>query len=306
MGLIKSQRLALGRLKTLSDAVVAYSGVSFFKFVDMDIILERPLIFFDLETTGLSVSKDRICQISFTKFFPQPKGKKGKDPETKTRIINPNKLIPQKAIEVHGITNEHVKDAPTFKQIALSLSKHFDGCDIAGYNIMGYDIPLMREEFIRSGVDWPESDARIIDVYTLITKAIPRKLSDMYELLTGVEAKDAHDAEYDNMMCIGVLGALLKKGEKYQFDAFSKLGSPKSIQDLHDICQGEGQLVDYARKIIINPTTEEFEFNFGNHRGERVLDHKAYCQWMLAHDFTEDTKRAIVQIFRLVKNEKIG
>lgn len=267
----------------------------------MNIKLTKPFIFFDLETTGLSITKDRICQIAFTKFFPQEKGKKRVQPITKTRIINPKMDIPQAAIDIHGITNEEAKKAATFDQIAKSLLGFFHGCDIAGYNIKRFDLQMLREHFLKMDMNFPDPKASIVDVFQIVQEVIPRNLSAMYKLMTGNEPEDSHDAEYDNMMCVEVLTAMMNPKAKFKIEPYYTMKGIDTVEDLHDLCASEETTVDYARKIVINPKTEEYEWNFGAHRGDPVLEHKAYCLWMLSHDFREDTKQHIMDIWKRAK-----
>jgi len=287
----------------LSELGTAFYGTGFFKFFIMNIKLTKPLIFFDLETTGLSITKDKICQISFTKFFPQEKSKKKQDAITKTRVINPEMDIPQAAIDIHGITNEEAKKAATFDQIATSLHGFFQGCDIAGYNIKRFDLQMLRENFLKLDMNFPDPKASIVDVFQIVQEIIPRNLSAMYKLMTGMEPHEAHNAEYDNMMCIDILTQMMNPKAKFNIEPHYIMKGIDTVEDLHDLCASEETTVDYARKIIINPKTEEYELNFGNHRGDRILDHKAYCLWMLSHDFTEDTKQHILDIWRRSKKE---
>lgn len=278
-----------------------YSGTGFFKFLTMNITLTKPLIFFDLETTGLSITKDRICQISFTKFFPQIHGEQEIKPVTKTRIINPTIEIPQVAIDIHGITNEEAKKSPKFDKISKSLLAIFEGCDIAGYNIKRFDIQMLREHFLRMDMNFPEPTASIVDVFQIVQEVIPRNLSSMYKLATGTEPSDSHNAEYDNMMCIELLSTLMNPKSKFQIEPSYTMKGIDTVEDLHDLCASEESTVDYARLIIVNPKTERYEWNFGKHKGEAVLDHKAYCKWMLSADFSEDTKQHIMDIWKRSK-----
>lgn len=276
-------------LPSLSEFGFAYSGSLFFKFVSMNIKLMRPLIFFDLETTGLSIAKDRICQLSFTKFFPD------KDPEVKTKIINPTIPIPLESSKVHNIYDKDVKNAPKFIQFAESLAEQFEGCDIAGYNIINFDIPLMREEFLRAGVDWPKVDVRFVDVYKLVALALPRKLSQVFEMFTDNDADQAHDAEYDNMMTVEVMDRLLNP-KAIKISAHSDLFKDKTVEYLSELCKSDDNYADFAMKIAID-RAGEYVFNFGKHKGEKVTNYKGFCKWMLLQDFTEDTKNVIMKIF---------
>lgn len=273
----------------------------------MDIKIERPLVFFDLETTGLSVSEDRICQLSITKIMPQTKHGKGEDPIVRTRLINPGKFIPEDATAIHGISNEDVADEPTFEQFAKDLYEaFFKGADIGGHNILKFDIPMLREHFLRCNIDWPNQDTRFVDTYSIASKVFPKKLELLYEFFTGNKAEDAHDAEYDNMMSIEVLSAMVKNPRNYQVNPAMKLEYPETVEELHELSIPTEEYVDYARKIIINPSTGDYEFNFGKHKGKKITSQRNYCKWILAQpDFTEDTKRAILNIFQVLKPDEL-
>lgn len=280
----------------ISDLGIAISGANHFKFCNMEIRLKRPLVFFDLETTGLSISKDRICQLSMTTFLPHEKGEKPKDPITRTRIINPGVHIPEEASKIHGITDETAGKEPKFSVYAESIAELLEGCDVAGYNIWNYDIPLLREEFLRKGINWPYTDTKVVDVYKLLSLALPRKLSNVYKMFTGIEPENAHDAEYDNMMCITVLEKLIAKNRNYQINPSMALGSPETVDELHDLCKPTEEMVDYAHRIVID-RAGEYVFNFGKHKGEKVTKYPGFCKWMMAQDFTEDTKKCLLTIF---------
>lgn len=277
----------------LSRFGFVYSGESFFKFCAMNIRITRPLVFFDLETTGLSTAKDRICQLSFTKFYPN------KDADTKTRIINPTIPIPEEASKVHGIYDKHVKDEPKFEEVARSLSQQLEGCDVAGYNIMSYDVPLLREEFLRCKIDWPKTDVRFVDVYKLVALAMPRKLEKLFPLLLNQESSEAHDAEFDNMMTIEVISRLIDSNSITIPNDI--LNGVDTVEELWELCKPKEGRVDFSNKIVID-RAGDYVFNFGDKIGRKITDYKAYCQWMLSADFTEDTKNCIMTIFR---NSKI-
>lgn len=262
--------------------------------------LSRPIIFFDLETTGLSTTKDKIIEISVTKMFPND------SPVTKTRRLNPQMVISDGAIKAHGITNEDLQDCDTFEEVAGSLHDFFKGCDLAGYNLMRFDIPLLRERFLHCGLEFPEPDVKIIDVYRLVAKAIPRNLGDMYKFLTGNSSEGAHGAEFDNMMTLSVLDKMTEK-RSYCLDPATILGITEENNTVEYLAELSNDIlnngVDFDNKIIVDEAGD-YRFNFGTHRGEKVLDNFSYCKWIDANDFSLDTKQVIKRIWENNKSNK--
>ena len=171
----------------------------------MEINLKRPLVFFDIESTGLDVSQDRIIEISFVKLYPDG------HTDIKTRRINPQMHIPEASTAIHHITDEDVKDCPAFKQIAKSLAQQLEGCDIAGYNSIKFDIPLLAEEFLRCGVDFDFSRHRLVDVQNIYHKMEPRTLAAAYKFYCHKDLEGAHGAEADTVATMEVLKAQLEK-----------------------------------------------------------------------------------------------
>ena len=171
----------------------------------MQLNLRNPLVFFDLETTGINIVKDRIVEISYVKVFPN-----GKE-ETKTRRINPGMPIPPESTAIHGITDEDVKDCPTFKEIAKSLATQIEGCDLAGYNSNRFDIPMLAEEFLRAGVDIDLTRRKFIDVQTIFHKMEQRTLSAAYKFYCNKSLENAHTAEADTLATYEVLKAQLDR-----------------------------------------------------------------------------------------------
>ena len=171
----------------------------------MEIKLKRPLVFFDIESTGLDISADRIIEISFVKLYPDA------HTDIKTRRINPGMHIPEASTAIHHITDEDVKDCPLFKQIAKSLAQQLEGCDIAGYNSIKFDIPLLAEEFLRCGVDFDFSRHRLVDVQNIYHKMEPRTLAAAYKFYCHKELEGAHGAEADTVATMEVLKAQLEK-----------------------------------------------------------------------------------------------
>lgn len=247
----------------------------------------KPIVFFDLETTGLSPSKDRIIQISCLKHFEDGSNK------VVTKLINPGIPITEEAIQVHGITNEMLKNEPPFSAYAASMFEFFQGCDVGGYNMILFDIPFLREEFLRCGFDWhPLRDgARMVDVYKLICLAMPRKLEDVFNMFFPDQELQAHDAEADVIATLQILEQLRERKQVcINLEGF--LG--KDIDEIHSQSMDGSDFLDYAGKIMRNGS--RIEFSFGKNKGKRLIDVPNYCKWMLTADFPEDTKQIIKSV----------
>lgn len=248
----------------------------------MKLKLTRPLVFFDLETTGTSITRDRIVEISIVKLMPD-----GRVLE-KTRRINPEMPIPAEATAVHHITDEDVKDKPTFRQIANSLAQLIVGCDIAGFNSNRFDVPLLDAEFERVGVDMDLTKARFIDVQTIYHKKEPRTLSAAYKYYCGEELEGAHGANADTIATMKVLMAQLEKYDDLptEVGALSEYASANRNVDL------VGRLIydDQNREII----------NFGKYKGQVAAEvlkkDPGYYSWIMGGDFPRTTKAAFTRI----------
>jgi DNA polymerase-3 subunit epsilon len=250
----------------------------------MELNLKNPLLFFDLETTGLDISRDRIVEIAAVKVFPDG------HVEEKRRLINPTIPIPKEAQDVHHISDEDVKDQPTFKQVAKSLAQWMEGCDIAGYNSTRFDIPLLAEEFLRAGVDFDFRKRKLIDVQNIFHKMEQRTLVAAYAFYCNKNLDDAHSALGDVRATYEVLKAQLDRYEgTLQND----------VKFLADFTT-RNRLADYAGRIILNDQDEPV-FNFGKHRGRKVIDvlraEPSYYDWMMNGDFTLDTKKVLTDIY---------
>ena len=248
----------------------------------MEINLVNPLVFFDLETTGINISKDRIVEISFLKVFPN--GKK----ESKTRRINPEVPIPPEATAIHGITDEDIKDCPKFREIAKSLASHIEGCDLAGFNSNRFDIPLLAEEFLRAGVDIDLNKRKFVDVQTIFHKMEQRTLAAAYKFYCEKELDKAHSAEIDTQATYEVL--------KAQLDRY-----PELTNDIKFLSQFSSfnNNVDFAGRMIYNEKGEEV-INFGKYKGSLVTEVLAidpgYYTWIMDGDFTLNTKKMLTEI----------
>ncbi len=260
----------------------------------MKLHLKNPLVFFDLETTGMNVATDRTIELSFLKIHPNDRQ------EVKNYLVNPGMPIPNEVSLIHGIYDKDVADAPLFKNIAKELQKFLEGCDLAGYNIIKFDVPMLVEEFLRNDIDFDVSKRKLIDAQKLFFLMEKRTLSAALKFYCGKEMNNAHSAEADTMATYEVLKKQIEMyDDKEVEDALgNKLGVIKNDMDvLHKITLNN--MVDLAGRIVFNKKGEEV-FNFGKHRGKRVVDvfnsEPNYYDWMLKNDFPLDTKRKLTEI----------
>lgn len=248
----------------------------------MQLNLKNPLVFFDLETTGINIVTDRIVEISYVKIFPN-----GKE-ETKTRRINPEMHIPEEATAIHGITDEDVKDCPTFKSIAKSLAVQIEGCDLAGYNSNRFDIPLLAEEFLRAGVDIDLSKRKFVDVQTIFHKMEQRTLSAAYKFYCNKSLENAHTAAADTLATYEVL--------KAQLDRYPDLKNDINFLSEYSCFTNN---VDFAGRMVYNDKKQEV-FNFGKYKGKLVSEvlrnDPGYYSWIMQGDFPLNTKKVLTTI----------
>lgn len=244
--------------------------------------LKKPLAFIDLETTGVNLGVDRIVEIAIVKILQD--GTKS----VKRKLINPEMAIPKASSDIHGISDEMVKDAPTFKQVAQELKQMLDGCDFAGYNSNRFDIPLLMEEFLRAKVDFDMNNRKLLDVQNIFHKMEPRTLSAAYKFYCGKSLEDAHTAEADATATYEILEAQLEK--------YSALGT--NIDSILKVI-GEDQIVDFARRFVMENGVEVF--NFGKFKGRPVADilksEPQYYDWMMKGDFPQHTKQKLTEIY---------
>jgi DNA polymerase-3 subunit epsilon len=248
----------------------------------MNLKLEKPIVFFDLETTGVNIATDRIVEISILKVFPN--GNK----ESKTWLVNPEVEIPKEAAEIHGITNEKVVTEPTFKELAPEVSKMIEGCDLAGFNSNRFDIPLLAEELMRAGIDFDMNDRKAVDVQTIFHKKEQRTLSAGYQFYCGKELEGAHGAEADTNATYEILLAQIEKYDDLENDV-------KSLSEFST----HGERGDFAGFILINDDGQEI-FSFGKYKGrtvEEVLkENPGYNNWIQNADFPLYTKKVLREI----------
>ncbi|OQX84514.1 hypothetical protein B6D60_09205 [candidate division KSB1 bacterium 4484_87] len=246
----------------------------------MQLDLKRPLAFFDLETTGLDTNSARIVEIAILKLFPDG------NQETFLTLVNPEIPIPSSATQIHGINNFDVLDKPSFREIARDVYELIKDCDLAGYNLAKYDIPILVNEFKRAGIDFSTEGVNVVDVLTIFRLKERRDLSAAYRFYCQKELKDAHSALKDIQATFEILKA---QTEKYD-------DLPRTVEDLHKFCnQMDDRYVDPDRKFYWDNGVAHF--NFGKYRGkplEEVVQSNAdYLQWMLNQDFSDGTRQII-------------
>ena len=261
----------------------------------MNLNLKKPIVFFDLETTGINVVTDRIVEISYLKVYPDG------NEEQKTQRINPEMPIPAQSQAIHGISDEDVKHMPTFKEFAKSFSKVIEGCDLAGFNSNKFDIPLLAEEFLRVGVDFDFRKRRFVDVQVIFHKMEKRTLAAAYKFYCDKELEGAHGAAADIKATYEVLKAQL---DRYKGIEYEEMDGKKTIPIVNEIealseFSAHNQNVDFAGRIILNEKGIEV-FNFGKYKGvpvEQVFEKDpGYYGWMLNSEFPLDTKKILTQI----------
>ncbi len=248
----------------------------------MELNLSKPLVFFDLETTGVNIAKDRIVEISILKVFPN--GNK----ESKTWLVNPEIEIPKEVSAIHGITNEQVVNEPTFKELAPKVSELIAGCDLAGFNSNRFDIPLLAEEMLRAGVDFDMKDRVAVDVQVIFHKKEQRTLSAAYKFYCDKNLENAHSAEADTNATYEIL--------KAQLDRYDDL---ENNVDFLNAFSAHKKRADFAGFIVFNDKDEEI-FTFGKYRNQKVIEvldkDKGYFSWIQNADFPHYTKKVLREI----------
>ena len=276
----------------------------------MKLNLTKPLIVFDLETTGLDLVKDRIIQISYIKVYPD-----GKE-ERSNQFVNPERSIPQEVVDITGITDADVANAPTFKMLATDLANKFQGCDFAGFNSNHFDVPMLAEEFLRASIDFNFSKCNLIDVQTIFHKMERRNLAAAYKFYCGRKMEDdfvAHKADQDTEATYRVL-----QGELDMYAPGKQEEPERQLNnDMNELAEFSklNNNVDFAGRIIWkemkdangnvltdsdgNPRMQEV-FNFGKYKGWSVAEvlnrDPGYFSWMLSSDFTYNTKQVLTRI----------
>lgn len=276
----------------------------------MKLNLKKPLVVFDLETTGLDIVNDRIIQLSFIKVYPDGKEERG------DHLINPGRHIPEMITELTGIDDEKVKDAPSFKQISATLAETFKGCDFAGFNSNRFDVPMLAEEFLRAGIDFDFSKCRLIDAQAIFHKMERRNLAAAYKFYCGRKMEEdfeAHRADQDTEATYRVLMGELDMYSKEQQEEDERI-LPNDMDFLAEFSK-QNDNVDFAGRMIWAPITDkegkpltdkdgkpqlQEVFNFGKYKDYPVAEvlkkDPGYYSWMLGADFPNNTKQVLTRI----------
>ena len=261
----------------------------------MNLKLKKPIAFFDLETTGINPAQDKIVELSFLRI--EPNGEK----KVKTMKINPGIPIPIETSLIHGIYDADVKDAPKFKEVAKNLAQFIEGCDLAGFNILKFDLPMLVEEFLRANLEFDYSTRQLIDAQKIFHMMEPRTLSAAYKFYCGKTLENAHSAEADTLATYEVLEAqILKYDGVVVQDKHTGRETTPVINDmaaLHNLSFSKS--VDLASRMVFNAKGEEV-LNFGKHKDKTVAyvlkTEPSYYDWFMKSDFALDTKKKLTQI----------
>jgi DNA polymerase-3 subunit epsilon len=252
--------------------------------------LKKQIAFIDIEATGANVATDRIVEIAMVKVMPDG------NRTVKRKIINPQMPIPQVCIDLHGITNEMVKDAPTFKQTAHEIKQFLDGCDLSCYNAYRLDIPLLMEEFLRAEVEFDMKHRKVIDVQKIFHQMEQRTLSAAYKFYCNKTLEGAHGAEVDAQATAEILNA--------QLERYPELGN--NVDSILKIV-GDDSIIDFARRFIFDDKGVEV-FNFGKHKGRPVADvlkaEPQYYDWMMRGEFPMNTKQKLTEMYTKIMLKK--
>jgi DNA polymerase III subunit epsilon len=249
----------------------------------MNLNLKNPVVFFDLETTGVNINSDRIVEICYLKVHPNG------NEESKTLRINPEMHIPEESSKIHGIYDEDIANCPTFKEVAKNIARDIEGADLAGFNSNRFDIPVLAEEFLRAGVDIDMSKRKFIDVQVIFHKMEQRTLSAAYKFYCEKDLDDAHTAEADTRATYEVLKAQL---DRYPADLQNDMAFLADFSTYN-------KNVDFAGRVVYDENEVEV-FNFGKYKGMSVTEvfkkDPGYYSWMLNSDFTLNTKAVLTKI----------
>jgi len=259
----------------------------------MNLNLKIPLAFFDLETTGINVIKDRIVEFSIFKIMPNG------EQIIRTQLINPTIPIPEETSKIHGIYDVDVADKPTFKEIAKELAKFLEGTDLAGFNSIKFDVPVLVEEFLRAGVSFDISKRKLIDIQRIFHMMEKRNLAAAYKFYCNKTLENAHSAEADTQATLEVFEAQVRKYEN--MDVHDGLGNKigvikNDMEIIHNITARN--MIDLAGRMILKD--KDIIFNFGKHKGKKVTDvldkEPSYYDWIMNSEFPLDTKRKLTEI----------
>lgn len=248
----------------------------------MNLKLKKPIVFFDIESTGINVANDRIVEIAFLKVYPD--GSR----ESRLQRINPEIPIPPQSTEIHGICDEDVANSPTFRQVAKDFAKLIEGCDLGGYNSNKFDIPMLAEEFLRAEVDVDLKRHSAVDVQVIFHKMEQRTLSAAYKFYCKKDLENAHTAEADTLATFEILDAQIGRYDNLEGD----------IEKLSEF-SSHSKNVDFAGRIVYNDKNVPV-FNFGKYKGQPVADvlsrDSGYYGWMMRGDFPLYTKKVLTQL----------
>ena len=255
----------------------------------LELIQERPIVFFDLETTGINILNDRIVEISVVKIHPD--GRR----EVKTRRINPEMHIPEEASAVHGIYDKDVENEPTFRAISKNFFIFLEDCDLGGYNITKFDIPMLTREFSRAGLSFTTANRRIIDAYNIFCRMEPRNLSAAYKFFCGKDMKDAHSAEADTLATVEIFEGEIRRYSKMAKEEFPEDVEkwPETLDEFHTFCNQrtidsvdpEGRFKWKNGEVIV-----AFGKNAGTPLKRIAIENPDFLRWILRSDFTQEVK----------------
>jgi DNA polymerase-3 subunit epsilon len=271
----------------------------------MEFNLKKDIVFFDVETTGLNVIRDRILQIGLIKYFAD-----GRDPVEKEMLINPGVPISAESMAIHGITPEVVRNKPLFTQLAKEIYEFIGDADLGGYNSSRFDIPMLIEEFARAGFDFDIDDRHLIDVQRIFYKMEPRTLKAAYKLYCNKHLTDAHDALVDVRATVDVLKGQLEKYKDVDFidgdDNVHEKPIKNDIKALHEFTN-DTQVLDVTQRLKINQDGE-IVFNFGKYIGQPVKGilrrDRNYSNWILEKDFSHQVKKIVRRIVQEIERER--
>lgn len=243
--------------------------------------LEKPIVYLDIESTGVDRENDRIVELCLMKINPD--GTR----EIKTRRMNPEMPIPAGASDVHGIYDADVKDEPTFKQLAKGIHAFIQGCDLGGFNSNAFDLPMLYSEFLRAGIEWDYSVHRMIDVGNIYKRLYPRTLESAVENFLHRKHDGAHGAEPDTVATYEVMEAFLAMDNEL----------PKDIDGLHLYSNYDKHMLDLHGKFVYDGDGETILLNFGKHRGCPAHEHLDFLEWMATKaSFTPDVNKIVYQL----------
>jgi DNA polymerase III subunit epsilon len=253
-------------------------------------VKDRPMAFFDLETTGTNLQNDRVVELSIVKVFPDG------EREVKTRRINPEMHIPEESAAIHGIRDEDVKDSPTFKQVSKNLYIYLEGCDLAGYNIAKFDVPMLVKEFSRSGLNFTVEDRKIVDAYSLFCKMEPRTLTAAYKYFCGKTLENAHSSQADTLATLDILESQLAKYSSFPKDMLPEgmEAFPSDLTSLHELCnQRPPDAIDPDGRFKWKEG--EAVVGFGRNAGTLLrviaIENPDFLRWMIKSDFSDAAKK---------------